>query len=73
MRADPRLKITLGVHPHMIIESQVKSLFGQLERLVGEFPETVGIGEVGLDLTTECRHGYHNQEYCRGQKVRGQF
>lgn len=73
VRADPRLKITLGVHPHMITESQVKSLFGQLERLVGEIPEAVGIGEVGLDLTTECRHGCHNQEYCRGQKVRGQL
>ena len=73
VRADPRLRITLGVHPHLIIESQVESLFGQLKRLVGKYPEAVCIGEVGLDLTTECRHGCYNREYCRSQKVQGQL
>ena len=68
MRADPRLRITLGVHPHLITESQVESLFSQLKRLV----DKVGIGEVGLDLTTECRLGCYNREYCRSQKVQGQ-
>ena len=62
VRADLRLRITLGVHLHLITESQVESLFGQLKRLVGKYPEDVGMGEVGLDLTTECRHGWYNRE-----------
>ena len=39
VRAHPRLRITLGVHPHMITESQVASLFGRLEGLLGQYPE----------------------------------
>ena len=73
VRADPRLRFTLGVHPHMITETEVESLFGQLKRQVDKYPEAVGIGEVGLDLTTKCRHGCYNQEYCRDQKVQGQL
>ena len=38
VRADPRLGITLSVHPHMITESQVTSLFGRLEGLLGQYP-----------------------------------
>ena len=73
VRADPRIRFTLGVHPHMVTESLVESLFGQLQRMVDKYPEAVGIGEVGLDLTTECRHGCYNQEYCRSQKIQGQL
>ena len=73
VRADPRIRFTLGVHPHMVTESQVESLFGQLQRMIDKYPEAVGIGEVGLDLTTECRHGCYNQEYCRSQKIQGQL
>ena len=59
--------------PHLITESQVESLFSQFKRLVVKYPEAVVIGEVGLDLTTECRHGCYNREYCRSQKVQGQL
>ena len=70
--ADPRLRVTLGIHPHMITDSQVTSLFGRLEGLIAKHPESIGIGEVGLDLTTECRHNYHNRRLCRDRKIRGQ-
>ena len=52
VRADPRIRFTLGVNPHMITESQVESLFGQLQRMVDTCPEVVG-----LDRTTECPQG----------------
>ena len=38
VRADPRLGITLGVHPHMITESQVTSLFDRLAGLLDQYP-----------------------------------
>ena len=57
----------------MITETEVESLFGQLKRQVDKYPEAFGIWEVGLDLTTKCRHGCYNQEYCRDQKVQGQL
>ena len=57
---DPRLRITLGVHSHMITESQVTSLFGRLVGLLDQYPEAVGVGEVGLDLTMACRHNCRN-------------
>lgn len=73
VRSDPRLRITLGVHPHMITDSEVDSLFGRLRELVNQNPGAVGIGEVGLDMTTECRHGKrHNKRHCRDQKLQGQ-
>lgn len=72
VRADPRLRITLGVHPHMITDSQVDLLFNNLKGLLNRFPEAVGIGEVGLDLTTKCTHRCNNQQHCRDQKLLGQ-
>ena len=47
VRADPRIRITPGVHPHLITESQVESLFSQLKRLVDKYQEAVCIWEVG--------------------------
>ena len=72
VRADPRLRITLGVHPHMITENQVTSLFGRLEGLLGQYPEAVGVGEVGLDLTKACRHNCRDSAGCRSRKLKGQ-
>ena len=72
VRADPRLRITLGVLPHMITETQVTSLFGRLEGLLGQYPEAVGVGEVGLDLTTACRHNCRDRAGCRSRKLKGQ-
>ncbi|MCG8046072.1 MAG: TatD family hydrolase, partial [Candidatus Thiodiazotropha endolucinida] len=72
VRADPRLRITLGVHPHMITNDQVDQLYGRLKGLLDTYPESVGVGEVGLDLTTQCRHGCYDQKHCCDQKVQGQ-
>lgn len=72
VRADPRLRITLGVHPHMITDNQVDSLYGNLKGLLNRYPEAVGIGEVGLDLTTKCKHNCNNLQHCRDQKLLGQ-
>ena len=72
VRADPRLQITLGVHPHMITESQVTSLFGRMKGLLGQYPEAVGECEVGLDLTTACRHNWRDRASCRSWKLKGQ-
>ena len=73
VRTDPRLRFTLGVHPHMITETEVELLYDQLKGMVEKYPEAVGIGEVGLDLTTKCLHGCYDKEYCRSQKIQGQL
>lgn len=57
----------------MITKFNAQNLFARLEGLVHEYPEAVGIGEVGLDLTTECRHGQrHNPQQCLIGKIQGQ-
>ena len=63
----------MGVHPHMITETEVELLYDQLKGMVEKYPEAVGIGEVGLDLTTKCLHGCYDKEYCRSQKIQGQL
>ena len=50
VRADTRLRFTLGVHPHLITGSEVYSYYSELEKMLHDFPEAVGIGEVGLVL-----------------------
>ena len=72
VRADPRLQITLSVHLHMITETRVTSLFGRLEGLLGQYPEAVGVGEVGLDLTMACPHNCRDRAGCRSRKLKGQ-
>ena len=72
VRADHRVRITLGAHPHMITLNEVNSLYGRLKSLLDRNPEAVGIGEVGLDLTTKCKHGCYNRRLCREQKLEGQ-
>ena len=40
-----------------------------------KFPEAVGIGEVGLDLTTSCRHKFcsmGSKSACRAEKIKAQ-
>lgn len=73
VRADPRLRISLGVHPHMITGNQVHTLYSRMEGLLRQYPEAVGIGEVGLDLTTQCRHKHcSDKRTCRDQKIQAQ-
>ena len=68
--ADPGLRITLGIHSHMITDPQVDIC--SLKKLVDQYPSAVGIGEVGLDFTTVCKHKYHDKTICRAQSIRGQ-
>ncbi|MCG8035189.1 MAG: TatD family hydrolase, partial [Candidatus Thiodiazotropha taylori] len=73
MGRDSRLKFTLGVHPHMITDVKAKSLFQKLKDKLDEFPEAVGIGEVGLDFTTTCRcKQKHNRSRCAALKLEAQ-
>ncbi|MCG8035097.1 MAG: TatD family hydrolase [Candidatus Thiodiazotropha taylori] len=73
VRMDPRLKITLGVHPHLITNDDCDTLYGRLERLLQKHPEAVGIGEVGIDHTSKC---YHNRcrtrQACSDEKIMAQ-
>ena len=43
--ADPRLRFTLSVHPHLITGSEVYSFYSDLEKMLYKFPEAVGIGD----------------------------
>lgn len=73
MGMDPKLKFTLGVHPHMITGKTAISLFNKLEGKLDEHPEAIGIGEVGLDLTTTCRcRQTHNKNRCFQDKIDAQ-
>ena len=55
MGADPKLKFTLGIHPHMITMDNYQSQYFKLERKLEACPEAVGIEEICLDHTTTCR------------------
>ena len=68
--ADPGLRITLGIHPRMITYPQVDIC--SLKKLLDQYPSAFGIGEVGLDFTTVCKHKYHDKTICRAQSIRGQ-
>ena len=75
VRADTRLRFTLGIHPHLLTGSEVYSYYGELERMLHDFPEAVGIGEVGLDYTTSCRHRFcytGSKSACKAQKIKAQ-
>ena len=72
---DTRLRFTLGVHPHLITGSDFYSYYGDLERMLHDFPEAVGIGEAGLDYTTSCRHRFcytGSKSACKAQKIKAQ-
>ena len=49
------VRCTIGIHPHRIMPNLALSLFSKLKNKLAEHPEAVGIGEVGLDGTTDCR------------------
>ena len=46
------------------------SEFKKLERLLEDYPEAVGIGEIGIDHTTRCKcSASHNKERCLEEKI----
>ena len=73
MGTDPKLKFTLGVHPHLITLENCESLFQKLVGKPEEFPEALGIDEVGLDHTTTCRcNKMHDKARCIESKKEAQ-
>ena len=70
---EPRLRFTLGIHPHVLVKNRPLSEFKKLERLLEDYPEAVGIGEIGIDHTTRCKcSALHNKERCREEKLETQ-
>ena len=54
---DPRIKLTFGIHPHMIAKATFLAAIDQSRRLEEMFerhPVAVEIGEVGMDFTATC-------------------
>ena len=74
MGADPKLKFTLGIHPHIITMDNYQSQYFKLERKLEACPEALGIGEIGLDHTTTCRcNERHNMALCVEDKKKAQL
>lgn len=74
MGVDPKLKFTLGIHPHMITMNNYESQYSKLERKLEACPEALGIGEIGLDHTTTCRcNEKHNKTLCIENKKHAQL
>ena len=71
---DPRVSVSVGVHPHFIEESQIKSHVSEVRRLLSH-PKCVGLGEVGLDYTTNCTcyPRCKDEKSCRLERVRAQM
>ena len=65
----PKVKYTIGIHPHRIMPNLALSLFNKLKNKLAQNPEAVGIGEVGLDGITDCRCAVnHNLVNCISRK-----
>ena len=76
VREDPRIKLTFGIHPHMIVKAPFSAAIDQsrrLEEMLGRHPEAVGIGEVGLDFTATCTcSSGHDSRKCIASKIEAQ-
>lgn len=71
---DSRIGVTFGVHPHLVRDADIKKNISDLKFLLS-LPSCVGLGEVGLDLTTvckECKPACGSPENCQRLKVLGQ-
>ena len=67
---DSKLRFTLGIHPHVLDKNRAESEFARLKKRLEEYPQAVGIGEIGIDLTTTCKcPTYHNRATCRKEKI----
>ena len=70
---DPKLRFTLGIHPHLLDKNMAESEFARLKMRLEEYPQAVGIGEIGIDLITTCKcPTYHNRATCRQEKIETQ-
>ena len=70
---DPRIKLTFGIHPHMIAKAPFSAAIDQsrhLEEMLGRYPEAIEIGEVGLDFTATCTCSLgHDNKKCIASKI----
>ena len=70
---DPKLRFTLDILPHVLDKNRAESKFARLKTRLEEYPQAVGIGEIGIDLTTTCKcPTYHNRATCRQEKIETQ-
>ena len=66
----PVLLLICGIHPHVLAKNRPDSEFHKLKAKLEEYPQAVGIGEIGLDYTTTCRcFTFHNSTTCRKAKI----
>ena len=72
---NPCVRFTLGIHPHRILPNLAKSLINKLKIKLSQHPDSLGIGEVGLDYTTSCgctTNYNYSMDMCRDRKVEEQ-
>ena len=73
LRSNPVLKFTIGVGPHKVLPHLARPLFSMLESRLAQYPDALGIGEVGLDYTTSCGClTEHDKEDCRDKQIEEQ-
>lgn len=73
MATDSRLRLSLGVHPHLIQLNNVEIMFNRLQNELRKHPSAVAVGEVGLDFTTQCKCGVrHDKSACKSRKIQAQ-
>ena len=57
----------------MLDKNRTDSEFARFKIKLEEYPQAVGIGEFGIDLTTTCKcPTYHNRATCRQKKIETQ-
>ena len=71
-----RIKLTFGIHPHMIAKPPFLAAIDQSRRLEEMFrrhPMALGIVEVGLDFTATCTcSSGHDSKKCIARKIEAQ-
>ena len=67
--SDERLGFTLGLHPHMVTKTNYMFYLHKIELLFQQYPPTLGVGEIGYDLTSRCKHPNHDdKEKCKREQ-----
>ena len=71
MAGEPRLRFTLGIHPHVLVKNRPEMEFQKLKRELEEYPEWYG--EVGIDHTARCNCSEsHDKDRCGKEKIETQ-
>ena len=66
--SSPNLKVSFGIHPHSVCDAhmEILSRFAELANL----PQCCAIGEIGIDLTSECScNPCHNPRDCQRKRL----